>query len=333
MPMMSLVIAGRSALLALAVAGMSALAGIAPALAAPPAQQKTQVPGYYRMALGDFEVTALYDGYLALDSKLLVGASAQEIQALLARMFIAAPQMQTAVNAYLVHTGAHLVLVDTGAAQALGPTLGAIPDNIRASGYDPAQVDTVLLTHLHPDHVNGLLTQDGKPTFPNAEIRVAKAESDYWLDEGVAAKAPNDVRPFFKMARDALAPYIAAGKFKPFGAGEEMLLPGVKAVPAPGHTPGHTAYLFSSGGQHLLVWGDIVHSAAVQFARPDIAIEFDIDRDQAVATRQRLFADAAREQLWVAGAHLPFPGLGHLRAEASGYAWVPIEYGPVRSDR
>lgn len=330
--MMSILTAGRRVLPALTVAGTAALAGIMamPACATPPAHQKTQVPGYYRMALGDFEVTALYDGYIDLDRKLLVGASPQDIQNLLARMFVDAPQMQTAVNGFLVHTGAHLVLVDTGTAKALGPALGAIPDNIRASGYDPAQVDTVLLTHLHPDHVNGLLTADGKAAFPNAEVRMAKAESDYWLDEAVAAKAPSDVQPFFKMARDVLTPYIAAGRFRPFGPREETLLPGVRAVPAAGHTPGHTAYLFSSGDQHLLAWGDLVHSAAVQFARPDIAIEFDIDQGQAVAMRRRLFADAATEKIWIAGAHLPFPGLGHVRAEASGYAWVPIEYGPLR---
>jgi glyoxylase-like metal-dependent hydrolase (beta-lactamase superfamily II) len=332
--MMSILTASRRVLLALALASASLAAIVAPpARATAPPQQRTQVPGYYRMALGDFEVTALYDGYIDLDSKLLTGASASDIQRLLARMFIASPQMQTAVNAFLVHTGAHLVLIDTGIAKALGPTLGAIPDAIRAAGYDAAQIDTVLLTHLHPDHVNGLLSPDGGMAFPNAEIRVAKVESDYWLDEAVAAQAPSDVQPFFKMARDALAPYIAAGRFRPFGPGEQTLLPGVKAVPAAGHTPGHSAYLFSSAGQHLLAWGDVVHSAAVQFARPEIAIEFDIDRDQAVAARQRLFADAAREKTWIAGAHPPFPGIGHVRAEAIGYAWVPIEYAPIRSDR
>jgi glyoxylase-like metal-dependent hydrolase (beta-lactamase superfamily II) len=315
------------------VASTAALAVITstPAHAAPPAQQQTQVPGYYRMALGDFEVTPLYDGYINLDRKLLSGASAQDIQRLLARMFIMNSQVQTTVNAYLVHTGSRLVLVDTGAAKVFGPTMGVIVNNIRAAGYDPAQIDTVLLTHLHPDHASGLLTPEGKVAFPNAEVRVAKAESDYWLDEAAAAKAPKDAQPFFKMAREAVAPYIAAGRFKPFGP-DETLLPGVSAVPTPGHTPGHTGYLFSSQNQSLLVWGDIVHSYASQFARPEIAIEFDTDKERAVASRRKMLADAAKDKLWVAGAHLPFPGIGHVRAEPRGYAWVPIEYGPLRED-
>ena len=325
--------ATRRAMLALAMAG-AAFAAMTPVSvhAAPPPQQRTQVPGFYRMALGDFEITALYDGYIDLDPKILSGVSAQDIQSLLARMFITSTQVQTAVNAYLVHTGSRLVLIDSGTAKAFGPTLGFLVDNIRAAGYDPAQIDTVLLTHLHPDHSNGILSPDGKAVFPNAELRVAKAESDYWLDQAVAAKAPQDAQPFFKTARDNVAPYITAGKFKPFSAGE-TLLPGIKSVSAYGHTPGHTGYLISSKDQHLLVWGDIVHSHAVQFARPEVAIEFDTDKEKAIATRRKIFADAAREKLWIAGAHLPFPGLGHVRAEASGYAWVPVEYGPIRTDR
>ena len=324
----------RGALLALAVALPAAAVTAPAAQAAPPVQQKAQVPGFYRMALGDFEITALYDGYIDLDNhKILSGASAEDIQSLLARMFLAGtPSVQTAVNAYLVHTGSNLVLVDAGTAKAFGPTLGYIVDNIRAAGYDPAQVDTVLLTHLHPDHANGLLTADGKAAFPNAEVRVDKADADFWLSEEVAAKAPADAQPFFTMARGAVAPYAAAGKLKPYMLGD-ALLPGVTSIAARGHTPGHSGYLFSSKDQNILVWGDIVHSHAVQFARPEVAIEFDTDKEQAVATRKALFADAAARKLWVAGAHLPFPGIGHVRAEPNGYAWVPAEYGPIRTDR
>src|SRR5690606_16767643 len=119
------------------------------------------------------------------------------------------------------------------------------------------------------------------------------------------------------------------GKFLTFQP-QDTLLPGVQAVSTPGHTPGHTSYLFTSGRQALLVWGDIVHSHAVQFARPEVAIEFDVDTAQAIATRKRIFADAARDKLWVAGAHMPFPGLGHVRTDGHGYAWVPAEYAPLR---
>lgn len=298
------------------------------AVAAAPLQ-KTQVPGYYRIMVGSFEITALYDGYIDLDQALLRNTTPKEVQGLLARMFVAGPKVQTAVNAYLVNTGTQLVLIDAGAAKLFGPSLGHVVDNLKAAGYDPAQVDTVLITHLHGDHVNGLVNADGSPVFANAQVWSAQADTDFWLDPQVAAKAPKDAQPFFKMAQDAAAPYRKAGRWKTFGAGQEIV-PGIASVAAPGHTPGHTGYLVTSGEGRLLVWGDIVHNHAVQFARPQVAIEFDIDKKQALATRRKLFARAAKERLLVAGMHLPFPGIGHVRAEGKGYAWVPVEFGPVR---
>ncbi|MBI3150432.1 MAG: MBL fold metallo-hydrolase [Betaproteobacteria bacterium] len=299
----------------------------APALAEAP-QQKTQVPGYYRHLLGQFEVTALFDGAIQLEEKLLKNVPKRELQRLLAREFLQGPKVQTAVNAYLVNTGSKLVLVDAGAAKGFGPTLGKIAENLKASGYAPEQIDFVLLTHLHADHVNGLATPEGKAAFPNAEVWAAKADADFWLSEEVASKAPEGFRAFFKMARDAAAPYIASGKWRTFDT-ERELLPGVKALDTRGHTPGHASYLFVSGDARLLVLGDLVHNHAVQFARPETAFEYDVDAKQAVATRKRIFALAAKEKLLVAGMHLPFPGMGHVRREPRGFAWVPVEFGPM----
>ena len=322
----------RHALCAALVAGASLVALAPLANAAPVAKQQAQVPGFYRMALGEFEVTALYDGYVKLDPKLLKGASAEDVQSLLAKMFLESSKgVQTAVNAYLVNTGSQLVLIDTGAAQCFGPTLGVIQSNLKAAGYSPEQVDTVLLTHLHPDHACGLQGVEGKAAFPNATVYVPQAEADFWLSEEVAAKAAESSQGMFKMARAAVAPYVASERLKRYAEGSP-LVPGIASVALHGHTPGHSGYLLSSAGQSLLVWGDIVHSHAVQFARPEVAIEFDVDSAQAIATRKKVFADAARDKLWVAGAHLPFPGIGHVRAEGAGYAWVPVEYGPLRGD-
>lgn len=317
--------------LAFALAAATILLPAAPALAEAPAV-RTQVPGFYRLAVGEVEVTALYDGFIDLDTKILSNASPAEVQRLLTRMFLGGQKVQTAVNAFLVNAGGKLILVDTGAAKAFGPTLGFIGDNLKAAGYSPEQVDVVLLTHLHADHAAGLLGTDGKPLFPNAEVRVAQADNDFWLSEEIAAKAPDGFKPFFKLAREAAAPYQAAGRWKPF-SGEVELAPGIKAVDAHGHTPGHTAYMIESKGQRLLIVGDAVHSHAVQFARPEVAIEFDSDKKQAVAARKRLFARAAKEKLALAGMHLPFPGLGHVRADGKGYAWVPVEFSPIRSDK
>ena len=310
----------------LLLAALLAASGLT--IAAAP-QQKTQVPGYYRLNLGGAEVTALYDGAIALDTKLLKNTNDKEVQGLLARMFVKGPAVQTAVNAYLINTGGKLVLVDAGAAKLFGPTLGNIVDNLKAAGYAPEQVDAVLVTHLHGDHVNGLVTADGKMAFPNAEVWSAQADNDFWLSEAIAAKAPQDAQAFFKMARDAAAPYRQAGKWKTFAQDQE-LLPGVASLAARGHTPGHSAYVIGNGADKLLIWGDLVHNHAVQFARPQVAIEFDVDKKLAVATRKALFARAAKEKLLVGGMHLPFPGIGHVRAEAKGYSWVPIEFAPVK---
>ncbi len=290
--------------------------------------QKTQVPGYYRMALGNIEVTALFDGATQLDPKLLKNTSAQEVAKLHARMFVKGPTMQIAVNAYLINSGGKLVLVDAGAAKVLGPKLGQIVTNLKAAGHTPEQVDVVLLTHLHGDHVAGLVDAEGKAVFANAQIWSAKADNDFWLSEEIAAKAPKEFQPFFKMARDAAAPYLKIGQWKTYATDQE-LLPGIASVAANGHTPGHSGYLVGTGEDRLLIWGDIVHNHAVQFARPQVAIEYDNDPKAAVATRKAIFAKAAREKLLVAGMHLPFPGIGHVRKEASGYSWVPIDFAPL----
>ena len=290
--------------------------------------QKTQVPGYYRMALGNIEVTALFDGATQLDPKLLKNTSAQEVAKLHARMFVKGPTLQIAVNAYLINSGGKLVLVDAGAAKVLGPKLGQIVTNLKAAGHTPEQVDVVLLTHLHGDHVAGLVDAEGKAVFANAQIWSAKADNDFWLSEEIAAKAPKEFQPFFKMARDAAAPYLKIGQWKTYATDQE-LLPGIASVAANGHTPGHSGYLVGTGEDRLLIWGDIVHNHAVQFARPQVAIEYDNDPKAAVATRKAIFAKAAREKLLVAGMHLPFPGIGHVRKEASGYSWVPIDFAPL----
>ena len=313
-------------LLTLAVA---AFMGFAPLAQAEAPKVPTQVPGYYRMQLGQFEITALYDGAIELDTKLLRNAKAADLQRLLSRMFVGNPKMQTAVNAYLINTGNNLVLVDTGAAKLFGPSLGYVLQNMKAAGYEPAQVDTVIITHLHGDHMGGLNDASGQPLFSKAKILVSQVDNDFWLSQKVADGAPAKVQPFFKMARDTAAPYQTSGQWATFTEGS-VLVPGIQAVKANGHTPGHTAYAVESDGQKLLIWGDLVHAHAVQFAKPGVSIEFDIDQKQAIATRRSIMKAMAASKSLVAGMHLPFPGIGHVRAEGKGsYSWVPIEFAPL----
>ncbi|CAB3804719.1 MBL fold metallo-hydrolase [Paraburkholderia fynbosensis] len=293
-----------------------------------PSKINTQVPGYYRIAVGDFEITALYDGYVDFDRNLFMHAPDSEIQALLQKMYINAPAIQGSGNIYVVNTGSNLILVDTGAADTFGESLGWVERNLIASGYQPSQIDTVLMTHLHADHVAGLIAADGSRAFPNADIYVAKREADFWLSDDPQLRAPDAVAQVTQIARRSVAPYIEAGRFKTFEAGD-MLAPGVRSMPLPGHTPGHTGFVFTSEGERFFTWGDAIHNQALQFARPEIAIEFDVDTTASVATRRAILAEAASTGEIVSAAHLPFPGMGRVRIEGDGYAWVPLEFGPV----
>ena len=293
-----------------------------------------QVAGVYHQQIGELQVTALFDGTVALGRQALVGVDPGAVARLLEHGYV--PEdgkgLQTAVNAYLVQHGDHLSLIDTGTAQCFGAGigLGQVLGNLRAAGYDPAEVDDVLLTHAHPDHMCGLLDAQGKPAFPKATVWLSQADAAYWLDPASEATAPQPLRFAFALARAAVAPYAAAGTLHRFAPGERLPT-GITALDSHGHTPGHVSYLLEGGnGQQLLVWGDIVHFHAVQFARPDAAFEADSDRTAAIASRRRLMAEASDQGWWVAGAHLPFPGLGHVRREGEAFAWVPGEFSPLK---
>ena len=291
--------------------------------AAPPA--KGQAPGWYRMPLGAFEVTALSDGTVDLPvDKLLTGATPAKVQAALMRAYLKAP-VETSVNGYLINTGTKLVLIDSGAAGLFGPTLGKLVANLKASGYTPEQVDEIYLTHMHADHVGGIATADGKAVFPNAIVRADKKEAGLWLDKAAMDKAPEAMKDFFKGAQASMKPYVDAGKFKAFEADAE-LVPGIKAYATRGHTPGHTAYVVESNGQKLVLWGDLMHVAAVQFPDPSVTIQFDVDAKAAAPQRKKAYADAAKNGYYVAVAHVAFPGIGQLRPDGKGYRWLPANY-------
>ena len=289
---------------------------------------KTQAPGYYRLMLGDFEVTALFDGVIDVQpSKLLTNTTPAQVGQLMARAYQKEP-LPLSVNAYLINTGSKLVLVDAGAGTFFGPTVGKLMANLKASGYQPEQVDEIYITHMHADHVGGLVA-GSQIAFPNAIVRADQREGDFWLSKANMDTAPTEFKQVFEGAMAAINPYAAAGKFKPFNGNTE-LIPGIKAVAAHGHTPGHTVYLVESNGQRMVLWGDLMHSAAVQFPEPSVTIKFDTDSKAAAAQRKAQYADAARRGHWVAAAHLPFPGIGHLRADGKGYDWIPANYTVLR---
>lgn len=286
-----------------------------------------QVPGVHRLKVGGFEVTALLDGHLDIGRELFAKGDPGEMDRLQEAAFLPkGPAVRSPVNAFAVSSGDRLVLIDTGTASAMGPGLGHLPESLQAAGIDPATVDAVLLTHMHPDHANGLLTPQGVAAFANAEVLVAQAEAGFWLDDATLAQAPAGMKPYVEMARAAVKPYQS--RLRTFAPGEEVM-PGIGSVAAPGHTPGHTAYRVASGDAQLLVWGDIVHVAAFQLAHPDWSIGFDSDPNQAMTTRQRMLDMVAAERMAVAGMHLPFPGLGHVARAGQGYAFVPMPFLPL----
>ena len=298
----------------------------APAVAAAP-MAKFSAPGFYRLMVGDFEVTALSDGTADLPMDQLLQEEPAKTNAALAKSFLKSP-LETSVNAYLINTGNKLVLIDTGAGSLFGPTLGKLVANLKAAGYQPSQVDEIYLTHLHPDHVGGLAA-DGKLAFPNAIVRADQRESDYWLSQANMDKAPASAKRSFQGAKASLQPYIDAHKYQPF-KGDAELTAGIKSTSSYGHTAGHTSYVVESHGSKMIVVGDLIHVPAVQLEHPEVTIGFDTDPKAAVLSRTSVFNEAAREGELVAAAHIQFPGLGHLLVKGKTYQWVPVNYTQMR---
>ena len=285
---------------------------------------RTQLPGVYSFKLGDFTITALSDGTVPQDlPKLLTNTNPAEIRRLLQRSFLENP-VEASINAFLIDTGDKQVLVDTGAGELLGPKLGGkLQESLKTAGYAPSEVDMILLTHIHTDHSGGLVV-GGQRMFPTAIVYVGKPDVDFWLNPANAKRSQVDQKRFSEAVK-TVKPYLDAGKVKPF-SGETTILPGIIARPTPGHTPGHSFYVVESRGDRIEFWGDILHVASVQFPKPEITIVYDVDSKAAAAQRQKQFARAETSRRLVAGAHLPFPGIGYLRAENRGYTWVPLDY-------
>ena len=319
----------------LGAALVAALASfVAGPTAAPPAapQHHDQVPGFYRQKVGDLEVTALFDGHGVFDLHWLNGTKAM-MDSLVEALREDPRLLEVSDEGFLVNTGKQLILVDAGAgAWYGGGALGRLVDSLRSAGYAPEEVDRVLVTHLHPDHIGGLTTQDGKRVFPNAEVFVSKAESDFWLSPEIAAKAPKDAQAFFQAAQAIAAPYIKAGKWRTFN-GSEAIADGIQLISLHGHTPGHTGYEFSSKGQRILFWGDTIHAQIVQLRHPEITVVFDNDPAAAAAMRNQLLPALAREDVMIAGPHMPFPALGRLRKDGNGYLWAPVVFTDQWTER
>lgn len=282
-------------------------------------------PVLHRFSFGDAKITVLLDGHLPLGPQLFADYEEEKARVALARgLHRMTPEgLNIPVNGYLVEQGARKTLIDTGTADLLGPNLGGLGAGLAAAGVEPAEISTVLLTHMHPDHSGGLVTTQGAAVFPNAELVVARQELDFWHDDAIMASVPEGSRGFFQMARGTVAPY--ADRLKMF-EGEAAVAAGFAAVPLPGHTPGHTGFMLDGGDQQLLFWGDVVHSTALQFAYPDWTIAFDTDPAQTAATRRKMFERAVADNLLLTGSHIDFPGLGRVLRQGESFAYQPAPW-------
>jgi glyoxylase-like metal-dependent hydrolase (beta-lactamase superfamily II) len=321
----------RDALKIAGAAGMMAAlpwGGIPEANAAAPALKGPQAGGYYRFAIGEIEAIVINDGGLSfnpIQPTWAPEASKEELEGMLRSAFLPTDRLSLEVNTLLLKIGGELVLVDTGAGNLFGPSLGKMAERLASAGVRPAEVTAVVISHAHGDHFGGLLDAAGKPVFPNAAYFASKTEVDYWtgpapdmsklrIPEANKKVFAANAKRYLEAIKDRLTP-VSAG---------QKILPGMEVLSAPGHTPGHIALLVSSGKEALLNSADTVHHHVLMFAHPEWTSAFDSDPKMAAETRRKLLDRAAGDGLRVLGYHLPYPGIGHVRtAKGGAFEWLP----------
>ena len=319
-----------SALLAGTVTAGSAFAarvGVPRTPPLPGAPRALSEPDVYAFQLGGVDAYVIHDGVFTVpgvQSIIAPEAPASEVSALLREAYLPTDHVALSLNILLVMLPSGPVLIDAGGGTALGPTAGRLARGLARVGVAPADIAAVVITHAHGDHVAGLLGADGAAAFPGARVFVAADEAAFWesdRQDWTGSRVPPEGRT---QATTTARKFLSGvGTRLQRASAGATLLPGVTYVPTPGHTPGHQAVRLTIGGETLLHIGDAVHQYALQFPRPDWTMAFDTRPAQAVTTRRTLFASAAAERTRVLGYHLPFPGLGHVRAAGQGYAWVP----------
>ncbi len=279
------------------------------------------LPTFYDRMVGDLRVTVLLDGFFDLGHPLITNATAEQIDAGMTSAYLGAgDQIRLPISIHLVHAADGITMIDAGSGSAFGPTAGRVAAALNTMGIGTEEITRIVLTHMHPDHIGGLLSSDGKAVFGSASLHVHEADLKFWTDEAIAASVPDDSKPFFALARSVSAAY--SERLNTF-VGSADLGGGLSTVEAFGHTPGHSAVRVSDGTDQLLILGDAAAVAAVQFQSPDAGIAFDADGAQAAVTRKAIFDMVSADRIALAATHLPFPGVGHVERTNSAYAWVP----------
>ncbi len=313
--------------LATAALAVDQLAHPVTALASSPPAGK-QAPAFYRAKLGDFEITQISDGARTFPMPDAFVRNVSKDQALAAAEAAYMPKGQVTVpfNPVVINTGSKLVLIDAGNGAAGGP-VGHLLPNMAAAGIDPKSIDVVLLSHLHPDHINGIKAADGSLAFPNAELMAPEADWAFWMSDENAAKASNDMmKNYFANTRKILSD--VAGKVTRYGWGKEVV-PGITSIDASGHTPGHTAFAIASGNARMFVQSDVTNIPELFLKNPEWNVVFDVDPDKAVQTRRKFYDMASSEKALIAGYHFSFPSQGFVEKDGTGFRLVPVRWNPT----
>jgi glyoxylase-like metal-dependent hydrolase (beta-lactamase superfamily II) len=285
-----------------------------------------QAPGYYRYRVGDIEITAVNDGFARRPLEgFIQNAELSDVQEAMRSRFHSTQTLDVPFTPLVLRIRDRVILIDAGNGNSGAPTSGTWMSNFRAAGFTPEMVDTVVITHFHPDHINGLRLADGTDMFAQAEIMVPAAEWDFWMDDGKMSSAPERMLPAFKNSRrvfNGMEKRIA--RFE----AEREVIPGVTAIAAYGHSPGHTVFRIASGDEGLMMMSDTTNHPVLFARNPDWSAVFDNDPDQARQTRRRLLDQVASERVRVAFYHAPFPATGHIMRDGNGFDFVPTQWTP-----
>jgi glyoxylase-like metal-dependent hydrolase (beta-lactamase superfamily II) len=312
-----------------AAVAASSMSGSA-ALAAAPLAGK-QANGWYRMKVGTIEVTVISEGARTspLPENFVRNKSRDEVVAALQAAYLSVDRFMLPFNSVVVNTGSKLVAIDTGfgpgALATSNGSMGQGQANLAASGIDIKNIDAVVISHFHGDHINGLVT-DGKPSYPNAEVMVPGPEWDFWMDDGNMSRAPEAQKGAFANVRRVFG--IIGNKMTKYEPGKDVA-PGIASIAAHGHSPGHTLHVVSSGNSSLMIQGDLTTLPQLFVRNPGWHVMFDMDAAKAEETRRRVYDQAATDKIPVQGYHFPFPAVAYIEKAGTGYREIPVMWTPT----
>jgi glyoxylase-like metal-dependent hydrolase (beta-lactamase superfamily II) len=280
--------------------------------------------GFRKQKLGDMEIIALNDGVARrpLAVEFVRNAPLAEVQALLQSQNLPTDYIDVPFTAFLVVAGNRRILMDTGFADNGGPTTGRLMANLNAAGFKAEDIDTVILSHYHGDHINGVRNKAGQLVFPKAKIMVPSVEHAFWMDDARMAAAPEAMRGAFQGVRRVLGG-LSADQLVQFEPGKEVL-PGINSVAAFGHTPGHTLFTVQSKGEKFAYLADLTNIPQLFARNPDWAVQFDMNAEAARETRRKMFDMVIAEKMLAGGFHFPFPAFGRVEKLGNGYDFKPV---------